>query len=100
MRGASDIQDTLTRLEHTSLDVKEQKPIVRSLIGKLCGQLAPLKESIPELAPLHARALQLQEGRKMTEAKKLEIIYEVRGALQNISLSYSRTLTKSVKNEP
>ena len=36
----------------------------------------------------------------MTEAKKLEIIYEVRGALQNISLSYSRTLTKSVKNEP
>jgi hypothetical protein len=94
------IRYTLRELERVSFDTKEERPQVRALLGQLCGQIAALKDTIPELNSAYNALLSFREKtNSITEFKKRALVHELHGILDNALFSHTQTVAESVSHD-
>ena len=89
------IRETITKLETTSYDEKQNKPIVQSLIGQLCGQIGSMVSNGNGLQKIHDRlAAMLDSKTAVSEPHKQRLLAELNAELDNISISHTSNLLK------
>lgn len=95
---ASRIKETLGRLESLSYDRKEERPEISALLGQICGQLESLVREYPSLQMTYDQLLEfVNKKKRLSEAHKRRLIYELHGALDSAGLRQHRDLLKERK---
>jgi hypothetical protein len=81
------IRDTLSKLESSNFENKEERKEIRALFGQVCGQVKPLVNDSNGLTEIYAEIEQIvRKEVALSETVKRKVVSELNGRLDGISL--------------
>jgi hypothetical protein len=94
---AKRIKETLGKLESLNYENKDDRPEINALLGQVSGQIKHFTSDDGELSKIHHELLDiLAKKMRLSEPNKRRLIYEIHGALDNVTDINARSIIEEV----